>query len=446
MPRQYLMNWDGAPNFRWRKMYKGKNYAVTCQELKAVTWTKEGSGKLADAWWRARLVELEGVKGRVNLLKEFLDPEADKLKRQAEEERRQRERRQEEAFEAVMERVADLPPEELDRALALSPELDLLKPDEQAATTKDRTIKFHADRFLAVLQGQAKPLTFREIRDYIKNLAVHLGENTDVGVLNEEKVEGVYLRLKNADLGQDTKKKRWGFFRRFVEYLASKKEVEMPRNLYSRMFRFRVETRAVKKYDLAEVRRVLGGLTPRFRLYALLGLNCGMTSADIGQLTKDMIRGGVLTRRRVKTGPNPNVPTVSYKLWPETLALLEECKSDHPTLVLTGRTGQALWESRQESDGRTPQKDMIYQQWKRAKVAIPHKAFRSISATALESHKDWGRFSAYFLGHSPKTVKDKHYAAPSDELFAEVMDWLRGYVLGSPGAARPEAVPQTVAM
>ena len=34
-PRKFLMNWDGPPNNRWRKMYKGTNYVVTCQELDA---------------------------------------------------------------------------------------------------------------------------------------------------------------------------------------------------------------------------------------------------------------------------------------------------------------------------------------------------------------------------------------------------------------------------
>src|SRR4051812_2185792 len=61
MPRQYLMNWDGAPNYRWRKLYKGVNYVVTCQQLRPPQFTKEASGKLADEWWRKKKAELDGT-------------------------------------------------------------------------------------------------------------------------------------------------------------------------------------------------------------------------------------------------------------------------------------------------------------------------------------------------------------------------------------------------
>jgi hypothetical protein len=38
----------------------------------------------------------------------------------------------------------------------------------------------------------------------------------------------------------------------------------------------------------------------------------------------------------------------------------------------------------------------------------------------------------YFLGHSPKTVADKHYVVPSDEEFFEALGWLRKqYGLGA---------------
>jgi integrase len=322
-----------------------------------------------------------------------------------------------------------------DRAIARDPRVDALvavgKP--AAAATHERTVKASGERFLAVIRGESKPLTFREIRQYLESLTVELGKDADVAVIDEDKVESVFLKLKGADLSQGTKKKRWGFFRRFVEYLAEKKLIGMPGNLYSKPFKFKVETAAVMTYDADKVRAVLKGLTDRQRLYALLGLNAGMTSADVGQLTKDMIRGNKLTRKRVKTDKWDKVPTVTYVLWPETLALLEECGSDHPTLVLTGRTGEALWSSRLEADGRTPQKDMINQQWKRANVAIPHKAFRSIAATALKGHATYSRFVDHFLGHAPKGVAERHYAgedAAWQADFDRAVSWLRTAILG----------------
>jgi integrase len=124
--------------------------------------------------------------------------------------------------------------------------------------------------------------------------------------------------------------KRWGFFRRFVKYLWEKRLIEMPRNVSS--FGFEVKARKIKTHSPAEVRAVLSTLKPRLRLYAMLGLNCGMTSVDMGQMTKGMVDldNGRIVRRRVKTGGHENVPTVDYKLWPETLELLREHRSTHP--------------------------------------------------------------------------------------------------------------------
>ena len=55
-------------------------------------------------------------------------------------------------------------------------------------------------------------------------------------------------------------------------------------------------------------------------------------------------------------------------------------------------------------------KDLIRLAWQRTKPkpAIPLKAFRSISATLLESHASYGRYKTHFLGHSPKSIADKH--------------------------------------
>ena len=58
------------------------------------------------------------------------------------------------------------------------------------------------------------------------------------------------------------------------------------------------------------------------------------------------------------------------------------------------------------------------------------KQYRSIAATALESHAEYGRFVSYFLGHSPKSIKDKHYAAPSQKLFDKALLWLKKELLG----------------
>jgi hypothetical protein len=53
----------------------------------------------------------------------------------------------------------------------------------------------------------------------------------------------------------------------------------------------------------------------------------------------------ILRRMRVKTSDKVNVPTVSYKLWPEVIKFLKQCWSDHPTLALTSLDGTPLCEN-----------------------------------------------------------------------------------------------------
>lgn len=439
MARKYLMSWQGAPQYRWRKMYRGVSYVVTCAELRSPRLTQEGSGKLADDWWRAKKAEIDGltpiegipdhgrrtleaVVGRpLNSVPEVAQAALEMIER------------------VNQQPIATYPIEQLEGvAAALRGQAD---PAEAGGamrealdqTPTERTLKANALRWLDLIRGEVKPTSFREIKEFVRWFCALpiTGENMDVAAVNEAKVEEAFLFLKKAKLSPATKKKRWGFFRRLVKYLWGRKLIDLPRNLDH--FSITVHAKAVRKYDIAEVRNLLAVLKPRLRLYALLGLNCGMTNADIGQLRKDMVDldGGTLTRKRVKTFEEANVPTVTYALWPETLRLMRRLQADHPTLFLTSSDNTSLWESRQEGD-KTPHKDLVSKQWKKKKLPLPLKAFRSISATMLEKHAHYGRYLSHFLGHSPKSIRDKHYAAPSQELFDTIMTWLRAEILGQP--------------
>ena len=61
------------------------------------------------------------------------------------------------------------------------------------------------------------------------------------------------------------------------------------------------------------------------------------------------------------------------------------------------------------------------------------KVFRKTSATRLKGSKDYRDLRHYFLGHSARTVADRHYAAESQALLAEAVAWLgRQYGLVTP--------------
>src|ERR1700720_2816035 len=99
-------------------------------------------------------------------------------------------------------------------------------------------------------------------------------DGSAVKTINEQTLEKVYLDLAPADLAEATKKKWWGFYKRFVDYLYQSNLIEMPRNLKSRNLSFRAQTKAVKTWPLSVVRQALKDLPDKFRCWVLLGLNC----------------------------------------------------------------------------------------------------------------------------------------------------------------------------
>jgi integrase len=452
MPRAQLMSWEGHPYYRWVKMHKGIRYRVSCEELGATIKTKEATTDLANGWWQGTLASLSpSPPPDVQTLQEIPDTQtlhelvekgkaADVLLKgmggQPASEETVRRVLADDLIGAVLADRSATVKQKAERLRAGIGDTDQERAERLGALVtkvsppveRDRTFRHQAEKFLAIIQGEMKPLSFREIRDYVRSLMGEYG-TLDVSAFDELKCQEVYLGLKNAKLSAATRKKRWGFFGRLIKHFWSSRLIELPRNL--KELRFKTHARAIKTYETDEVRKVLLALPARLRLYMLLGLNCGMNAADVGQLRKDQVdfAGGRLVRRRVKIGDRANVPTVDYPLWAETARLLRECLSEDPTLALTAMNGAPLWESRQEGD-KTPQKDLINQQWKRAKVSIPFKACRSISATMLDRHENYGRFAEYFLGHTPKTVAEEHYQHRSTETFDKAMGWLRTQLLG----------------
>ena len=168
----------------------------------------------------------------------------------------------------------------------------------------------------------------------------------------------------------------------------------------------------------------------------LLGLNCGFTVGDIADLKKSNVdlKEGRIVYKRVKTRGRKHTPTVNYKLWPETIAVLKEYRSSHPELWFLTEDGLPLKESKIVGD-RESRWSALARQWERWKASgdvprKPQKGLRKTSATAIEStYPGW---EETFLGHAPTSVAGRHYVVkdgqPNPE-FDKIMDWLRMQVL-----------------
>ena len=422
--RKFIMSWEGKPYYRWVKMFKGHRYRVTCEGLgvRREWWTKEDSWQAANQWWQGRLAEMGQKPIGVQQVENVIDSAG--------------------GMEKLVETVI--------KGQAASQELQLLKhfigkDEAQAdqdidimqaivsktvkgpAISKDRTVEHQTAQFLALLRPRLKVKSYKEIQLFLPNLVNVIGN--DIDAINEESVKVFWNHLGATGLGQSSRKKLMGFFRRFVRYLWEHEGIMLPKNLDSELFKVKVTTKAVKTWPLATVRQVLGELKPNLKLYALLGLNCGFTNMDIANINKGALdlQKGRLVHKRIKTHEQANVPTVEYKLWPETLDLLERFQSNHPDLFLVSMRGTPLVTTVYDSEGDAHLKDMVVQQWRRNAGHLPIKLknFRSIGATLLEEHPVYGRYATHFLGHSAKTVAGKHYVAPSQKNFDKALNWLR---------------------
>jgi integrase len=187
--------------------------------------------------------------------------------------------------------------------------------------------------------------------------------------------------------------------------------------------------KAVTTWAADEFERAVDAAPGKLKLALLLMANCGMTQKDVADLRDDEVdwQAGRITRRRSKTANRENAPVVSYKLWPVTLSLLKKYRSGKERVLLTEQ-GQPFVRTRFNAAGKQVKADGIASNFvhlkKRLKLKRPLKELRRLGATLLAKHKEYGRFSSFFLGHSPRTVADRHYVAPSQDRLDEAILWL----------------------
>lgn len=227
--------------------------------------------------------------------------------------------------------------------------------------------------------------------------------------------------------------------RQFVQYLWQREWIaQLPRCLNEKGFVPPTPKKAeAVVFTTAEVHRLIMESHGMTRLFVLLAANCAMTQADIADLRHDEVdwKKGTITRQRTKTRDKGAVPTVTYKLWEPTFALLKQHRSDHPQLVLTNRNGTPLLR-KQYTKKRTIQKiDNITSAYKRLRsktgIAKPLKTFRATGASWLAGHPDYSQLVPLYLGHAPTTVADRHYVRAPQGLFDEAITWLEEQLLPS---------------
>ena len=348
MARKYLMAWEPTPH-RWAKMHKGQRYYINCADLglPESLWTKEASYQAANEWWLKQVGTKKNEPGTPEAMNTVLEATLGKpIENKLDESM---------ALANLMDDWNTMPAD-LRKKVAMmilgkdrleQIEHETTKVLEAAAIDKTYRLEANVRQFLELEQAKKrKPRTFGELSASINAIIKTDGvlyPSMDVRTINEKTVQDFYLFLRKGKRADYQQKKQFEYFKRLVKSLWSARLIELPRNLEDD-WDFNVKTKKVKAYETKEIALLLGKLPPRLKLYALLGLNCGMLSVDVSSLRKDQVdlTKGRIKRKRTKEEDEETTPEVDYLLWPETVRLLKQCWSDDPLLALTTSAGTPL--------------------------------------------------------------------------------------------------------
>lgn len=453
MPRKFHM----SPEFRgrharWRKNYNDKKFTVYCSELDLPEelWTELGSYQAANDWWIKKKAEIDAgirpVPPEVEQVIKTLRTKKAMLAAEGKDthfvesqiadayvEPEQVESIPDPHTVKILGRLDELGIEtaelytlakgELDYALGATDYWDE-KQVPKSLTQAERTISHHLDNWAKLMRKRVTPTTFSVVQSYLKIFQdIRNGEQLVlsgemlIDMLTETKLDETYLAFTSWDKEETTKQKQFVYFRSFVRHLIERRVIPALANINSKAFVFKVKKVGKDAADVRRIREFLGKLPDRFQLYALLALNCSMNNIDIAQLMHGQIdwTGSTLTRKRVKTESHDSVPLVRYKLWPETVRLLnqEMTTGGRDQLMLRDAAGQPLYISLVKEDGKVHHYDKIKSSWRdhfgrSEEKDFTLRDFRYFGADLLEEspHKsDRG----VFLGHSPKSVESIFY-------------------------------------
>jgi integrase len=460
MPRNYDMTW--VPDRQlWRKMYKGKVYTVSCKQLRELGYdvtadTQVGSYPQANLWWFRKKAEIDAAETPAR-------PPMTPLEQTA--------RAYFKPPEVWEEILRDLDARGVPRQAALNVPLWSLMQDNllggkplppnlvenlpparvqqiedagklirgEPAAAPDQTVEAHADLWLKRQQtlveaGQMTSARCSNNRTCLDHFKSYLGPQSDAAGTDATKLEGFYLHVmgkirRNGGDGWSVAyvKDVFSVARSFVRWLWERGVIELPRNIDTK-FKFGSPAKAVETWTHEDFRRAVKEAPGKLKLAILLMANCGMTQQDVSDLRDtevDWDEGRVI-RKRSKTAAHENVPTVNYRLWPLTFQLLKQYRSGTERVLLT-ESGRPYVRT-DLKNGKLVKADGFASSWvhvkKRLKLDRPLKQLRKLGASLLASHANYGRFQSYFLGHSPRTVADRHYVVPPQDLFDEAVLWL----------------------
>lgn len=444
MPRAQQMSWVET-SARWMKVYRGKRYVVSCRQLGCPP-NKADSLVQANLWWLAKQAEIDAQPSnpdwrlwhkaiaraeskQVWLIANGIDATqqagvVEMLKREYEAGEPYCPYHHSDEFhedvEIWNERLRANPQIKLDETLGYYVSQWL---DKQ--TARARTGQLAADRLV-------------NIRLAINRFKDHLSASTPVREINGQKLESFHTYCLRA-IADNKWSARYcsemvSIAEMFCRWLWEQDLIELPKNLGK--LKFKITQKQIPIVEPKVITQIITKAPRQLKLHLLLMLNCGMTQKDVSDLLQSEVdwEKGIITRKRSKTSDIANVPVVRYRLWKETFALLREHRSNHPELALLTLKGNPWVLATVREDSSVWTVDNIATNFRNysaknsftnslgGKVSL--KQLRKTGASMLDNHPTYGRYTAYFLGHAPRSIADRHYVQPSQDQFDLAIRWL----------------------
>lgn len=321
---------------------------------------------------------------------------------------------------------------------------DRLATFHKSSAPSGDTLKTHVDRYLAQkseeeIAGQISKGRVNNLRKHLQVFVEWAGHGTLVNDITSQMLfdfRSVLLKkVKSGTWATKTAHEQLGTVKSFVHWLSEVEAIDaLPKILQgqSRALTISIELPEIVVYEKEEIATLLAQASDRTKLYILLMLNCGMTQKDIADLQLSEIdwQAGRIIRKRSKTKSHKKVPTVNYRLWPETLKLLEQERNQAKSgLALLNKNGVSLYQQRSDADGGYGKNDNIHNAFERLrkKMKIKGKSlitFKKTSASLLHGHHAYSDLADLFLGHAPRTMAQRHYAQAPQDRFDEAVTWL----------------------
>lgn len=459
MPYAELMTWDEKRKY-WRRFQDGKRFTVSCRQLGLPKdqHTKEASREAANEWWKkieATLTLLPSTTPAQQVLLNELDKRkafATRFDPSLLPELQEREQPIKDTpnpnmlyLEGPIERhgiwgkIADGDQLEAYADMMTDRKVWQERTKRVDAGDKERSfgklVEVYMKQKLETEEKGLRATGTTQQKVYSLNRFVEfVGATTSIDTMGYDLWHSWCEHLQaNKDVSTWTAKRWMISSKAFVKWLYKSDRLKsLPKNLDE--YQIKVSVKEVEIFTDDEMKTLLANCSDNYGMRAilLLALNTGMNNVDISELKKSELdlKKERITRKRIKTKEEENVPTVTYPLWKETIEAIKEVMAKDGEYALLTSNGTKWVNKERVSETKVNNTDNIRSAFvrlcKKTKIeGKSFKMFRATSASKLGNNERFRAIAPLFLGHAPSGVFERHYLAESGSILAEGIKWLR---------------------